>query len=192
MVSFKNLAIVTLAVTTTSVEGISFSNIYLNKAITIFKHPTSLIPSFSNSKLINYQDTKPIPGDSPIEVCDASEKQLLHLDEVIVTPNPPVAGQNLTFTAVGTLDKTIEEGAYVEVEVRYGFIKLIHQTYDLCEEIVKVDLQCPIKLGKQTITKNVEIPEEVPPGKYLVVARAYTKDDEYITCLTATIIFPVQ
>ena len=117
---------------------------------------------------------------------------MLHLDEVIVTPNPPVAGQNLTFTAVGTLDKTIEEGAYVEVEVRYGFIKLIHQTYDLCEEIVKVDLQCPIKLGKQTITKNVEIPEEVPPGKYLVVARAYTKDDEYITCLTATIIFPVQ
>ena len=105
---------------------------------------------------------------------------MLHLDEVIVTPNPPVAGQNLTFTAVGTLDKTIEEGAYVEVEVRYGFIKLIHQTYDLCEEIVKVDLQCPIKLGKQTITKNVEIPEEVPPGKYLVVARAYTKDDEYI------------
>ena len=73
MVSFKNLAIVTLAVTTTSVEGISFSNIYLNKAITIFKHPTSLIPSFSNSKLINYQNTKPIPGDSPIEVCDASE-----------------------------------------------------------------------------------------------------------------------
>ena len=117
---------------------------------------------------------------------------MLHLDEVIVTPNPPVAGQNLTFTTVGTLDKTIEEGAYVEVEVRYGFIKLIHQTYDLCEEIVKVDLQCPIKLGKQTITKNVEIPEEVPPGKYLVVARAYTKDDEYITCLTATIIFPVQ
>ena len=56
---------------------------------------------------------------------------MLHLDEVIVTPNPPVAGQNLTFTAVGTLDKTIEEGAYVEVEVRYGFIKLIHQTYDL-------------------------------------------------------------
>ena len=42
------------------------------------------------------------------------------------------------------------------------------------------------------ITKEVEIPEEVPPGKYLVTARAFTKDDEYITCLTATVEFPYQ
>lgn len=57
---------------------------------------------------------------------------------------------------------------------------------------MKVDLECPIKKGEHVISKVVEIPEEVPPGKYLVTARAYTKNDEYITCLTATVIFPVQ
>ncbi|RCK66207.1 Phosphatidylglycerol/phosphatidylinositol transfer protein [Candida viswanathii] len=191
MVSFKNIAVAALAASsTTDAFSFSFSNQYWDKAVTIFKNPTSLIPQSSNTRL--YANTKPVPGDSPIEVCDFTESQLLVLNQVDLAPNPPEAGSNLTFTAVGTIDETIKDGAYVEVEVRYGFIKLIHQTYDLCEEITKVDLECPIKKGEHVITKVVEIPEEVPPGRYLVTARAYTKDDEYITCLTATIVFPVE
>ncbi|EMG48989.1 Phosphatidylglycerol/phosphatidylinositol transfer protein, partial [Candida maltosa Xu316] len=190
MVSFKNIALVTLAVSS-SVQGLSFASTW-DKAMTIFKYPTSFIPKSSPSKTLVIGNSKPVPGDSPIEICDFTESQLLYLNEVVLSPNPPEAGSNLTFTAIGYVDKTIEDGAYVEVEVRYGFIKLIHQTYDLCEEIVKVDLECPIKKGKHIITKVVEIPQEVPPGKYLVTARAYTKNDEYITCLTAQIVFPVQ
>lgn len=160
----------------------------------------SLIPSIANifdssvPKIIHTfpgnDDERPIPGNSPIIQCDAQTPQLLDLQKVVIDPNPPEKGKNLTFVAEGVLKQTITDGAYVEVDVRYGFIRLIHQTYDLCEEVHNVDLECPIKKGAQTISKKVAIPEEVPPGKYLVIARAYTKEDALITCLTALVEFP--
>lgn len=137
-------------------------------------------------------DEKPIPGNSPIINCDAASHQILDLRSVIIDPNPPVKGQNLTFVAQGFLSEDVTDGAYVDVDVRYGFIRLVHQTFDLCEEIQNVDLECPVKKGVQSITKLVLIPEEVPPGKYLVNARAYTKHDKLITCLTATVEFPAN
>ncbi|CCE83905.1 Piso0_004502 [Millerozyma farinosa CBS 7064] len=136
------------------------------------------------------EDDKPVPGDSGIVQCQILEDQILSLESVEIAPNPPIRGENLTFVAKGTLSKDIVDGAYAEVDVRYGFIKLLHETYDVCEEITKVDLECPIESGKQVITKTVEIPYEVPPGHYVVNVKAYTKDDELITCLTATVDFP--
>ncbi|CCG20700.1 Npc2 protein [Candida orthopsilosis Co 90-125] len=200
MVAFTKIAIAA-ASTLSAVNSLSLFNEYVDRALAIFNTPDELYSQYDTQQQNFFHiqkeahvndDTKPVPGKSPIEVCDYSTKQLLTLDEITISPNPPEAGANLTFTAKGTIDKTITDGAYVEVDVRYGFIKLIHQTYDICKEITKVDLECPIEKGKQVITKEVEIPEEVPPGKYLVTARAFTKDDEYITCLTATIEFPYQ
>ncbi|KAI5955447.1 NPC2 [Candida theae] len=199
MVAFTKIAVAAFSLS--AVNSLSLFNEYVDRALAVFNTPNELNSEYNiqQQKFFQIQkdahvsdDTKPVPGKSPIEVCDYSSKQLLTLDEITISPNPPQAGANLTFTAKGTIDKTITDGAYVEVDVRYGFIKLIHQTYDICKEITKVDLECPIEKGKQVITKEVEIPEEVPPGKYLVTARAFTKDDEYITCLTATIEFPYQ
>ena len=75
------------------------------------------------------------------------------------------------------------------MNVRYGYIKLLEKTFDLCEEIQNVDLTCPVAAGAQSLAKTVEIPDEVPPGTYTVYARAFTAEDEYITCLTATVTF---
>ncbi|CAR22154.1 Phosphatidylglycerol/phosphatidylinositol transfer protein [Lachancea thermotolerans] len=136
---------------------------------------------------------KPIPGDSPLEQCDADDKQLLTIQLVNLLPNPPVRGENVTVSAAGHVKETIKEGAYVDVEVRLGYIKLLTQTYDLCEELEKNDvggLKCPIAPGDYKIDKTVEIPQEVPPGKYTVLARAYTEDDDEITCLSGDIFFP--
>lgn len=135
------------------------------------------------------QDERPVPGNSPIIQCDVSSPQLLDLQRVVIDPNPPAKGQNLTFVATGYLSQDILDGAYVDVDVRYGYIRLIHQTFDVCEEVTNVDLECPIKKGQQVISKSVEIPNEVPPGKYIVNARAYTKEDVLITCLSATVEF---
>lgn len=133
---------------------------------------------------------RPVPGGSPINQCDVTEPQLLDLQSVVITPNPPVRGENLTFIAKGMLKEDVVDGAYVNVEVRYGFIKLIDQTFDLCEEIKKVNMTCPISKGEQVIVKEVEIPNEVPPGRYSVVARAYTTNDDFLTCLSAAVEFP--
>lgn len=191
MVALKNIAVLGLALSIAPVESLSITRPYIDKALSVLNFKSNakveqpeVIVTFAA------QDDKPVPGGSPIVQCDSSEQQILDLKSIIVDPNPPLRGENLTFTAEGVLSKDIEEGAYVEVDVRYGFIKLVHQTFDLCEEISKVDLTCPILKGKQVIRKEVEIPAEVPPGRYFVNARAYTKDDEFITCLSATVDFP--
>lgn len=40
------------------------------------------------------------------------------------------------------------------------------------------------------ITKEVDIPRQVPPGKYTVYADVKTVDKKEITCMEATIVFP--
>lgn len=73
------------------------------------------------------------------------------------------SGADLIIKAVGTVYETIEEGAYVVLQVKYGLIRLISTTADLCEQIQNVDMECPIEPGVLTITKSVELPKEIPP-----------------------------
>lgn len=73
------------------------------------------------------------------------------------------SGQTLIITAAGTVSETITEGAYVLLQVKYGLIRLISTTADLCEQIGEVDLECPIEKGLIAITKAVELPNEIPP-----------------------------
>ena len=126
-------------------------------------------------------------------------------------PNPPAAGKTLTVTARGTLSEAVEEGAKVHLQVKYGLITIIKQTADLCDTVTKVDLECPLKKGETTLTKDIDLPkvradhlgpsvtpserptdlcvQEIPPGKYSVIADVYTKDEKKVTCLQATVEF---
>jgi len=132
-----------------------------------------------------------IPGESPLDHCQpAHDNDILTLDYVKLTPNPPVAGQNLTIEAAGTFSEDVEEGAYVMLQVKYGLIRLINTKADLCEQVHNVDMSCPIKEGKTTVQKDVAIPGQVPSGKYAVVADVYNKNDQPIVCLTANVEFP--
>lgn len=73
------------------------------------------------------------------------------------------SGTELVIKAVGTVYETIEEGAYVNLSVKYGLIRLINTKADLCEQIKNVDLECPIEKGIISITKSVDLPKEIPP-----------------------------
>lgn len=72
-------------------------------------------------------------------------------------------GESLTIDVVGTLLEDVEEGAYVILQVKYGLIRLVNTQADLCEQVTNVDLKCPIKKGKTTISKDVQLPKEIPP-----------------------------
>ncbi|OAA62365.1 phosphatidylglycerol / phosphatidylinositol transfer protein [Cordyceps fumosorosea ARSEF 2679] len=135
-------------------------------------------------------DDNKIPGKSPLEFCSGDRSaDLITIESVDLDPNPPKAGQELLIKASGTVKETIEQGAYVKLTVKYGLIKLLTQTADLCEQVGNVDLKCPIEKGEQTIEKTVKLPVEIPPGKYTVLADVYNADDTPITCLTATVTF---
>lgn len=137
----------------------------------------------------SHDDDLSVPGDNPLFFCHDPEVDILTIEKVDLSPNPPVPGQKLLIKATGTFAKQVEKGAKVFLEVKYGLIRLIRQEADLCEQIQNVDMQCPLEKGKMTLTKEVDIPKEVPPGKYTVVANVYTEAEESITCLEASVSF---
>ncbi|KAH3898794.1 sterol transporter SCDLUD_005131 [Saccharomycodes ludwigii] len=150
---------------------------------------------FDAKKLNDGADLRPINGDSPLLQCDLLEVQSLNINEIDLSPNPPVRGSELEIKAKGVLKSPtiIDYGSYIDVEVRLGYIRLISQTYDLCEQLEENDidgLECPLQPGFYDVTKIVEIPQEVPPGTYSVNVRAYNYDDSEITCLTGDVTFP--
>ncbi|KAJ9620439.1 Phosphatidylglycerol/phosphatidylinositol transfer protein [Taxawa tesnikishii (nom. ined.)] len=118
------------------------------------------------------EEPVPVPGDNPLLYCAKPDKDILTIEKVDLTPNPPAAGQTLTIQAKGTFSEDVKEGAKVHLQVKYGLIRIINQEADLCDNIKNVDLECPLKRGK-----------------YTVLADVYTKDNDKITCLTATVVF---
>lgn len=73
----------------------------------------------------------------------------------------------MSIEAAGTLLEDVEEGAFVIIQVKYGLIRLVNTQADLCEQVGKVDLECPLKKGKTKIVKDVDLPKEIPPVSYI-------------------------
>lgn len=145
-----------------------------------------------DSEAVVVNDDLKIPGESPLELCDKVDHALdtVTITRVDLAPNPPLPGQPLVIEAIGTVKQPIEKGAYVQLTVKYGLIRLISTKADLCEQIGNVDLECPVERGILKVSKTVELPKEIPPGKYTVLADVFNADKSHITCLTATVVFP--
>ncbi|KAL8822971.1 MAG: hypothetical protein Q9191_006302 [Dirinaria sp. TL-2023a] len=129
-----------------------------------------------------------VPGANPLEFCQSNDNYSLNITYVDLTPNPPTPGTVLTIEAKGNFTKKVEEGAYVELSIKYGLIRIINTSVDLCAQLKEIDEECPVE-GPKTITKTVQLPKEIPPGKYTVLADVFTKDKDKITCLQAQITF---
>lgn len=86
------------------------------------------------------------------------------------------SGQELLIKASGTVKQKIEEGAYVKVTVKYGLIRLLTTTADLCEQFGNIDMKCPLEKGDQTIEKVVKLPAEIPPVSLHPSARVHYPD----------------
>ncbi|KAK5633850.1 hypothetical protein RRF57_009564 [Xylaria bambusicola] len=142
----------------------------------------------NNDVVVN--EANKVPGDSPLEFCNAERSQdTVTIEKVDLLPNPPEAGSALIIRATGTVFEPIRKGAYVKLVVKYGLIRLISTTADLCDQVENVDLKCPIEKGVLSITKSVDLPKEIPPGTYNVFADVYNDDDTHVTCLQATVTF---
>jgi hypothetical protein len=83
----------------------------------------------------------------------------------------------------------VTEGAKLHYSVKWGLVTILKQTVDFCETVKEADLECPIEKGDITLEKEVKLPKEIPPGKYSVNADLETKDEDRVTCLSATVEF---
>ncbi|CAG8649202.1 6775_t:CDS:2 [Ambispora leptoticha] len=130
------------------------------------------------------------PGSGKPTISDCSnDNDILQIEYITIRPDPPKKGKSLDIDARGYLTERVDEGSYVDITVKLGLIRLLQQRMDLCEQVEKVDKKCPLEAGPQTLKKTVELPKEIPPGKYFVDAFVYTKDHRRIACLKAQTFF---
>ncbi|KAI4618085.1 uncharacterized protein J4E87_008095 [Alternaria ethzedia] len=146
-------------------------------------------PSWMGGDQVTIKEEYKVPGDNPLYFCGDPADDLLKIEKVDLSPNPPKPGEKLSIKATGDFKEEVGEGFKMHLQVKYGLITLINQNADGCETIKKGDLECPLKKGEMSLTKDVDLPREIPPGTYTVLADVFTAEGDKITCLTAKIAF---
>ncbi|EEB06362.1 niemann-Pick disease type C2 protein hE1 [Schizosaccharomyces japonicus yFS275] len=143
-------------------------------------------------KYYELQELK-IPGDNPAYFCNNNwdhSLDTLQINYLNLVPNPPRAGKNLSIETQIAVNTVVEEGSYVLAEVKYGFVRIVNEKLDLCEQAdLLAGIKCPV--GPSLITKTIEVPLPwaIPPGTYHVNARVFNANDEQLTCVTASVSF---
>ncbi|KAF7966655.1 hypothetical protein HWV62_37549 [Athelia sp. TMB] len=107
------------------------------------------------------------------------------IQSIEISPDPPQPGKDLTVKVKATVSERIEEGAYVDVTVKLGLIKLLHKQFDLCQEAreAQADVQCPVEAGDYEVSQTVALPKEIPQAKFNIDVQGYTVDDDDLMCL---------
>jgi hypothetical protein len=123
-------------------------------------------------------------------VC-GSDTDVVEIKSIEVSPDPPQPGQDLTVNVVAYAHEVVKEGAYVDITVKLGLIKLLQKRFDVCEEARNsdVDIECPIEEGPYNVTQTVALPKEIPPAKFVVEVKGYTVDDEDLVCVNLKVDF---
>jgi hypothetical protein len=88
-----------------------------------------------------------------------------------LSPDPPHKGSDLTFKIKGNLKEPVVQGAHVKVKVKLGFIQLLDQDMDLCEQIKNVNRECPLPQGPFELEHTVNIPREVPSVSLIIFSQ---------------------
>ncbi|KAF9460819.1 ML domain-containing protein [Collybia nuda] len=116
---------------------------------------------------------------------------VVQIESINVSPDPPKPGQALTVTVKAAVTSPIEEGAYADVVVKLGLIKLLQKRFDLCEEAINANatVQCPVEAGVYTIAQTVDLPREIPRAKFSVSVRGFTGEDEDMFCVDLKVDF---
>ncbi|MDV5146227.1 ML domain-containing protein [Streptomyces sp. SBC-4] len=117
----------------------------------------------------------------------------LQIESAILTPDTVKPGGEVKLTIKGTVQQAIEDGAYLDVSVKLGLVKLLQKRFDLLGELrngptggwaaTPDPAGGPIKPGKVELTYTMQLQRETPPSKFVVNVRAYTVDDDELASL---------
>ncbi|ESK89312.1 vacuole protein [Moniliophthora roreri MCA 2997] len=115
----------------------------------------------------------------------------IQVKSIKVSPDPPQPGKELSVTVKAEAIKRIDEGAYADVTVKLGLIKLLSKQFDVCEEArnANTTVQCPVEEGTYEVTQKVDLPKEIPKAKFKVQVRGFTVKDEDMLCLDLNVNF---
>lgn len=130
-------------------------------------------------------------GISPMSWTNCGKSNdLFQLEFLELIPDPPRRSAPLTVKLRGYLVEGLEEGI-VKYEVKFGGFKLATGKLDGCDALKKESNlpQCPIESGSIDVTHTVELPWQIPAGKYIVhVFGERSSDHKQIFCLNLEIV----
>lgn len=108
-----------------------------------------------------------------------------------VTPDPPQRGKDLSARITGNLVRVLGDGAYVDITVKFGLIKLHSERKALADLLNEWGGALPQETGLFTLelSNSKVLEKEFPGGKYKVILRGYTKADEDAFSLVLTVNF---
>ena len=119
----------------------------------------------------------------------------LQIETITLTPDPPKVYSDTTLTLKGTVLEAIEDGAYFDVTVKLGLIKLMQKRFDLFEELRGAKTLGttwaaspdpaggPIKPGDLELTIAMPLPKEIPQAKFTLNVRGYTASEDDLATL---------
>ncbi|KAH9968972.1 ML domain-containing protein [Russula dissimulans] len=151
----------------------------------------SLFAATNANPLLSQQQPIANP-DSPVHTTDGWDwkncgfsDDLVDIKSITVFPDPPKPGKDLTVTVHATTEERVDEGAYADVLVKLGVVKILTKRFDICEEArqANTSIQCPVNPGDYTVTQTVTLPREIPRAKFTVQAHGYTVDDDPMFCV---------
>ncbi|KAI0652247.1 ML domain-containing protein [Trametes meyenii] len=120
-----------------------------------------------------------------------TDSHIVHINSIKISPDPPKRGEELTIIVDGVASEDVQDGAYADVTVKVGVIKLLQKEFDICEEALKANasIQCPVEKGTHKVIQKVALPREIPPAQFNVNIEAYTGDDDDLACVKLTMDF---
>ena len=97
------------------------------------------------------------------------------------------SGQNFTLAAQGYLKQDVHPGSIVRLQanlhVGKAFIPIFRSLYDLCELLPDFGEYCPVDSGEIYLSRQSELPDEIPKGEYQVIVQAITDDKKELFCI---------
>lgn len=122
-----------------------------------------------------------------------THEDLFHIHAFSMTPDPPKRSRQLAVRVAGELSETLQ-GGLLNYTVMYGVIPIVQDSLELCEALrmePKIP-QCPLKGGNWDVTHEVEMPREVPFGRYTVKAQAWSPQGKRIFCVEGTTVIGIM
>ena len=102
-----------------------------------------------------------------------------------VITRPPIR-----IEVAGRLLEDLLPGTTLELIVKYGMLRLLRLTVDVCDELDNMndgngdeDIgKCPISKGAKSLRKTFELPDNIPPGDYTANVLVRSQSGQQIFC----------
>ncbi|PJF17547.1 putative fungal zinc cluster transcriptionfactor [Paramicrosporidium saccamoebae] len=206
---YRNVRLVPCGLTTTTANGMAVFGVTMKLLLTVllFVGVAYCKNHVESDEIVQFMRANPA-GDA-VELLDAlnedepdmpkgwsncgSSDDLFSLHSFTLTPDPPRRSQMLSVRVAGNLATPLAGGT-LNYTVTFGIIPIVQDSLSLCDALAlepKIP-QCPLRSGDWDVRHEVELPREVPFGKYKVRAAAWDVEGRQIFCVEGTTVIGIM